>query len=689
MKKCISNLTANKIYSVDTDLFERKYLTDHFDDLDDMVSEMMGKIAEIDGDQQAAADYRRSRKASRGRWVGGGFGMSGAVRGAMEAGLMNTASGIGHSAFNALGNIGSSIAASSERSKVYSYYKSELSECSKCTVLCVQFAFMEAMHKEGGFQFKTISDDDSSRAKAMMNNLSSIPKNQQLPYLLQVLELDPYNASVYKKIWTDYGDANGELQEMSDDFNTGLSAHIKSICDEFADDNDTRYCDKYNRCNNPRLAAVKYEADVRNAMDKLKAFCDLHTIEYNNIKYYKKYSNALTLADRLNRTVDGKTYETHEEAKAVREDISLFYEHFKECDISDKDAVAKHMRSLEYRSEDFKASLNGRIENEIVLRTPELLFENLKRLVTDLKYPEAIHNGIEIERIHQGIRTKLPAIRTYGGVGLEETPLIFIERGCGILGTKGNAKSGFVITNRNIKIYSSAMMSKEKKSFDLMSIKEVECLGNCVYNLVFSQLPEHAGTTYEFTLDIDNLSLDGQNLLSELLTKIIFTIQNIDNKKLLQIERIYKKSALCACGTYLLPNELCCPKCHRFLQSDGSFAESIVCPVCQKHLKPLSKFCTTCGHSFEDMQENDMQENDMQAESQASPLTEEILIECNGCHQKISANKKFCQYCGQSISKSNADTQNHGSTELTCKKCGNKITVGKNFCNKCGTKIKI
>lgn len=697
LDKAISNLTANKIYSIDRTVFQSKYLKDHWGTLDDAVAEMMSQIAEIEGDQQAAANYRRARKDSRGRWVGGGFGMSGAIKGAMGAGAMNAVSGLGHSVVNAFGNIGSSIAASGQKSKVYDYYKSELADCTKYTVWCVTDAFMKAMTAEGGYAFRDISKDEEAKASAMMNNLRAIAKNEKLSFLLEILRLDPYNKDVYREIWFDYGDPNGDLVRMSVDFRTGLKEYISRYCEDFAEENDSRYCGTYNSSNNPIKAAIVCESDIKEALKKLKEFCDSHTISYTTTKYYKKYCDILELVDKSKRTVDGITYDTIDEAQAVRHDIDIFYTAFNKCDISDREATLAFIHSQIYQSQHFKESLGARIEKEFILRTPYLLFDNLNQILCDTNYPSNFRTYVEIERINNGIRNKYSLVKEYSGLSENEVIILFYGRPSGVFTEKRDGKSGFVITNKNIRIYNGSFMSKENVTFDLYNIKSVECLGQDIYELHFiNAISGLCGTegnvnnkrVHRFTLGM-NLSINLQNQMAELLTKLIFTIQNIDKEKLTQIDRIYKDSVICICGTYLLPNELSCPKCHRFMQSDGTFVESIICPICQSHLKPSSKFCTVCGHSF-----TESEKTKTTAQEITTQESEDVWIECSNCHQKIISTKKFCQHCGtptnSSAAKKKAFTDKKAentASALICKKCGGIIKEGKKFCSKCGTKI--
>lgn len=65
--------------------------------------------------QRLEKEYRQLRKECRGRWQGGGFGVGGAIKGAVTAGAMNAVGGAMHSAFNAVGNITSSMISNKEK----------------------------------------------------------------------------------------------------------------------------------------------------------------------------------------------------------------------------------------------------------------------------------------------------------------------------------------------------------------------------------------------------------------------------------------------------------------------------------------------------------------------------------------------------------------------------------------------
>ena len=105
------------IFDVSKTTFDKACLdTSSADEALEIVAEKYNSIV---AEQEDAELYRAERKANRGRVVGGGFGVGGAIKGMATAGAMNAVSGIGHSAVNAIGNMTSSIAAASAKKSLY------------------------------------------------------------------------------------------------------------------------------------------------------------------------------------------------------------------------------------------------------------------------------------------------------------------------------------------------------------------------------------------------------------------------------------------------------------------------------------------------------------------------------------------------------------------------------------------
>ena len=139
------------------------------------------RIEAVNIRQEEEEMYRQVRKESRGRVVGGGFGLGGAIKGMAQAGMMNAASGIAHSAFNAVGNVGSGIAASSDKAAIYKKYKEPLNTALMQDLYDIRNAIRTALQKEAGIVCKYVTDSEYDKAKAIWNiiGLAGFPRRRK------------------------------------------------------------------------------------------------------------------------------------------------------------------------------------------------------------------------------------------------------------------------------------------------------------------------------------------------------------------------------------------------------------------------------------------------------------------------------------------------------------------------------
>ena len=138
----------------------------------------------IVGTEEDERSYRAMRKASRGRVVGGGFGLGGALKGMATAGAMNAVTGLGHSIANSIGNARSSAAAS--KAKVELYNSTEtfeilnrgIRECIKDIYLLFMGLVNEYKENEGEDVWYDGSVYDSEKADTLFKN-SSVVKGKR------------------------------------------------------------------------------------------------------------------------------------------------------------------------------------------------------------------------------------------------------------------------------------------------------------------------------------------------------------------------------------------------------------------------------------------------------------------------------------------------------------------------------
>ena len=116
-ERIISILSANGVFGIsETDLMNWHCIFAISTELD----RLQNSIDEIGRQKQREIAYREYRKESRGRIVGGGFGVSGAIKGMTMAGAANMTTGAVHSIANAFGNMSSNSQYNRKMSELYS-----------------------------------------------------------------------------------------------------------------------------------------------------------------------------------------------------------------------------------------------------------------------------------------------------------------------------------------------------------------------------------------------------------------------------------------------------------------------------------------------------------------------------------------------------------------------------------------
>ena len=178
---------------------------------------------EIQTELNLKSEYRKLRKATRGRWTGGGVGLGGAIDGTIRAGMLNMMNGALHSAVNGVGNVVSGYGAALKKKKIFNQPE-------------VKKAYIEALERDMGRIFKTYIDiaidelrinfeiptvEDCNEANALLlrgirrfqNNTDELNS-----FLQKIFELNPFSSKLYFNLLNTYGDPKNELQVIAEMF---------------------------------------------------------------------------------------------------------------------------------------------------------------------------------------------------------------------------------------------------------------------------------------------------------------------------------------------------------------------------------------------------------------------------------------------------------------------------------------
>ena len=186
---------------------------------------VLSELEKIVDDENEMRQYRAARKAYRGRMVGGGFGLSGAIKGAVQAGAINATTGMAHSAVNAIGNMGSAIAASAQ--KVSLYNNSQMKDVLAAGI-CVSILNTYENHKQlinEHFNYFFEDGFDEDKAKALFENAMRFPEKREMLLVESVMNYPSENTLSY--IFKHYEDERKNVYEIGEVFDLDFGKYIE------------------------------------------------------------------------------------------------------------------------------------------------------------------------------------------------------------------------------------------------------------------------------------------------------------------------------------------------------------------------------------------------------------------------------------------------------------------------------
>ncbi len=181
-------------------------------------------LDEIIEDKNAKIQSRAYRKATRGRFVGGGFGISGAIKGSVKAGALNATTGLAHGAVNTLGNIGSSLGASMKKAALYNNETREtlgdgiFSAINHTYTNHIQLinSYVNGYYESGFSPMKSI---------ALFENAQKLPEKRK-ELLFQAVQYYP-KEEILAYIFINYPEEKGNIYKIGQLFEIDFSDYIE------------------------------------------------------------------------------------------------------------------------------------------------------------------------------------------------------------------------------------------------------------------------------------------------------------------------------------------------------------------------------------------------------------------------------------------------------------------------------
>lgn len=186
--------------------------------------------AEILTVKEEMRNIRNRIKASRGRWQGGGFGVKGAIKGAVTASMLNAGSDIFHSFGDAVREHGDNREIQNRLKKLYGEESTKhiLCEAAHKCVMSVFYAERDELSQSG--YFKEIILLDKEKADALYDTTIKYAQNEEkrVENILQCIEYYPGEVRFYEEIIDYLTNYTNELYEFLEFWNikTIMSGYI-------------------------------------------------------------------------------------------------------------------------------------------------------------------------------------------------------------------------------------------------------------------------------------------------------------------------------------------------------------------------------------------------------------------------------------------------------------------------------
>ena len=208
---------------------------DHYDDECLVINESIDALEvvadaynSIIAQQEAEVEYRAERKACRGRVVGGGFGLSGSLKGMATAGAMNAVSGAGHSIVNAIGNATSAMEAASAKRALYnnSSVKAVLRNGIRSDILSCFNNHINLINEKRNRYY--IGCFDADKAGALFQNAKKVLE-KRTELLIESFKNCPWDKELLVYLFTTYKEDRKNVWDISLRFHVDLHETAETV----------------------------------------------------------------------------------------------------------------------------------------------------------------------------------------------------------------------------------------------------------------------------------------------------------------------------------------------------------------------------------------------------------------------------------------------------------------------------
>ena len=396
--RAINDLVINeilirmKIYDYDIEGFFNEFYREHYFIWEECFNDVEEKFLSIIAEQQQLDEYRTMRRENRGRWVGGGFGIGGAIKGAMKAGAMNMVTGAAHGLFNLGAKAISKAGEVGQKLSLYDESKNVLCDGIFQSVFNIHYACWDMITRldDSLEKIEYFTPNSSKKAQALINNFSKMSREEVRENFSKALLLDPYNQELYKNLLSILGDSDGGLERIANYFNIDTS-FISCSKEALTENLFTKIGGNLQ----------KSEHEALNVREKFSMAIKSNGLEGTKAakKILSKIDGVIEDFDKKAKTVNGQIFATREEADSARQEfteinniLSLDYKH---SEINAREVLTK----LENYNSQFPEIKNFIDENIAKVKESIQLLDKEARTITAAGQKIILDTREEAEKI--------------------------------------------------------------------------------------------------------------------------------------------------------------------------------------------------------------------------------------------------------------------------------------------------
>lgn len=375
-----------KIYDYNEERILSTYPSLIFAPWEETYSKLVDSCASVLLTKEQEVQYREYRKAGRGKWVGGGFGLGGALSGAMKAGAMNAVTGTFHSIGNTIGNAYSHSQAQRKIRQLASQYRGQLLSGFYQAIRNLEYVYIDILSRNSQMDAKVYSKAEIEQHRTVLDNLPHVQDTEEQKRILrEEVKRYPYEEHQYQLMLQSFGDESGEVEAVGEYFGIGIAEMKMRMVEEAVGDID--FNDE-----GSMLAAKKRlseiggklgwrhadkEQEIQRGLDTYDLKCrtvpDISS-DYSPSVDYKVRSKLIT--------AEGIVFQSREEAEAAKKSRGQIEKIYEGVDFSSEESMQSALEGVKGISG--KDLIGRRIAEELQQRITD--FDRVCRTVLGTEY---------------------------------------------------------------------------------------------------------------------------------------------------------------------------------------------------------------------------------------------------------------------------------------------------------------